>query len=72
MSIIIQNVSTGALCGLQDYELRINQCVIVRFSHVREDGLATCLRKAAEAVETARNEKITQILLASQHAKEPT
>lgn len=37
--------------GLHTYEVRINHDVICRFTHKREDGLATCLRLASEAVE---------------------
>ena len=37
--------------GLHIYEVRINHDVICRFTHKREDGLATCLRLASEAVE---------------------
>ena len=37
--------------GLHTYEVRINQDIICRFTHKREDGLATCLRLASEAVE---------------------
>jgi len=37
--------------GIHLYEVRINQDVICRFTHNREDGLATCLRMACEAVE---------------------
>ena len=37
--------------GLHTYEVRINHDVICRFTHKRENGLATCLRLASEAVE---------------------
>lgn len=33
------------------YELFINKEMITSFTHVREDGLAVCLHKAARAVE---------------------
>ena len=58
MSIIITNVSKhGHLGGTHQYEVRINLGpVIARFEHVREEGLAVCLRRAAEAVERADSE----------------
>ena len=38
--------------GLRAYTVQINHEIIVpAFSHFRRDGLATCLRKAADAVE---------------------
>ena len=36
--------------GRWDYEVRVNRDVICTFSHVRKDGLATCLFLAAKAV----------------------
>lgn len=54
MSVIINNVSThDDLEGVNDYELRINRKLIATFSHVRKNGLAACLRRAAEAAEAA-------------------
>lgn len=41
--------------GLRNYEVRINHKVICTFTHYRRDGLAECLRKAAEAVEGKEN-----------------
>ena len=49
--IAIVNVSETYGEGIQVYEVRINRRVITRFYHVYTDGLAVCLRKAAEAVE---------------------
>ena len=63
MSIIIRNVSTGVPTGVQQYELKINQRILLQFEHTREDGLAVCLRKAADAVEADRDKKVIQILL---------
>jgi hypothetical protein len=52
MAVIIQNVSEGPMTGLQQYIVRINSDpVVATFEHIREDGLAECLRKAADAVE---------------------
>ena len=36
---------------------RINQDLIVRFTHKREEGLTVYLRKAMEAVERAKREE---------------
>lgn len=61
--IAIVNVSThDDPCGVHEYEVRINREVITRFEHVREDGLAVCLRKAANAVEAARPEPADRML----------
>lgn len=50
--ICIVNVSNELKpYGLHQYEVRVNQETIVRFSHKREDDLAECLRRAADAVE---------------------
>jgi hypothetical protein len=58
MSVLINNISRhNDLRGLNQYEVRINNDpVIARFSHVRSDGLAECLRKAADAVDAAEKE----------------
>lgn len=51
MSIIIENVdSNPRTIGKHRYVLRINTHVINYFFHSREDGLAACLRAAADAV----------------------
>ena len=55
--ITISNVSdTYASTGEQTYEVRIvsdgkRDSIKGRFTHNAEDGLAACLRKAADAVE---------------------
>ena len=54
MSIIITNVSEhDDLEGENDYVLRINSREIARFKHIRKDGLAECLRRAADAAEAS-------------------
>lgn len=58
MAVIILNVteSTGRGVygvGEQHYLVRINYKVICEFTHNFEDGLAVCLRKAADQVEEA-------------------
>lgn len=52
MAIIIENMR-GPDDGECEYRLRINSQVIAYFSHSRPDGLAECLRKAADAAEKA-------------------
>lgn len=49
--IAIVNISQGPAFGWQEYELRINDHIITRFKHRREDGLTVCLLKAAAAAE---------------------
>ena len=50
--IAIVNVSPNPQpAGEHTYSLRINRREILQFTHNREDSLAVCLRKAAEAVE---------------------
>ncbi len=53
MPIIINNISDDqSPVGVQDYELLINKKLICTFNHDRShDGLAQCLRDAADAVE---------------------
>lgn len=57
MSVIITNVTEGGMAdadGWADYIVRFNmQEPVARFRHKRSDGLAECLRRAAEAVDAA-------------------
>lgn len=51
--------------GERNYEVGINQTPFATFTHRREDGLATCLRKAADAIEregVKNRDKINGIL----------
>lgn len=65
MSLIITNVSKhDDLAGTNDYELRINTTVLVCFKHTRSDGLAACLRAAADAYEADPDEGYERHLLA--------
>ena len=58
MGVIIQNVTEHSKpTGIHDYVLRINAEEICRFQHLRESGLAECLRCAADAVDIARKGK---------------
>jgi len=51
MSIIITNDGTNPRShGDHRYTVHINQQVITQFVHRRQEGLAACLRKAADAV----------------------
>lgn len=59
MSIIITNISThDDLTGLNQYRVSINRDEIARFDHVRSEGLAVCLRMAADAVDLAERRKL--------------
>lgn len=63
MSIIIQNMSThDSPTGEHSYELRINREVITGFTHTREEGLATCLRRAADAADAASDARYAALL----------
>jgi len=56
--IAIINVSEHpSHTGEQTYELRINERVLARFMHVREQGLALCLFRAACAAQEYENEE---------------
>lgn len=61
--IIIHNISGDNFdyTGINHYQVRINQKIIAEFDHKRSDGLAECLRLAADAVEDPmRVEKINE------------
>ena len=49
--IAIVNIGPSTPSGVHEYEVRINTEMIARFWHDRENGLAVCLRRAADAVE---------------------
>ena len=66
MSVIIQNISPegGPVTGLNRYRVRINQTVICEFEHDRQvNGLAQCLRDAADAVEASRNRRLAEMMI---------
>ena len=52
--IAIFNVSNGDTTKKQTYNLQINNDLICTFQHFRSDGLAECLRSAADAVDKSR------------------
>ena len=60
--ITIRNVSEGHKLkygkGKQIYKIEINFKRITTFEHTFEDGLAVCLRKAAEAIERLKESEI--------------
>lgn len=66
MAIIIENISEQHNVeygkGEQHYRLRINNHIKCEFTHNFSDGLATCLRKAAEAFENKEQKDIEQLL----------
>lgn len=61
MAVIIVNVSESEGLtygsGKQKYQLRINNHHKCFFYHTFEDGLATCLRKAADAFDEMESTK---------------
>lgn len=61
--IVITNISEDALLrGMNKYELKINEKVICRFEHDRHpEGLAQCLRDAADAVDKKNDENQVDI-----------
>jgi len=48
---IVNDGTNRGTTGVHGYKVQINDRVICTFEHLREDGLAECLRKAAQAVE---------------------
>ena len=53
MIAIINDGTNRGTTGVHGYKVQINDRVICTFEHLREDGLAECLRKAAAAVEAS-------------------
>jgi len=52
MPIIIENITDVPTSkGSNKYRIRVNQKVIAEFYHMREEGIAECLRRASEACE---------------------
>ena len=51
--IAVVNVSKEySRTGVQQYEVRLNRYVVAKFDHISEEGMAKCLRCAADAVES--------------------
>ena len=53
MSVVISNLTSVHHDNPNRYEVCINDDRIALFDHIPSDGLAECLRQAAEAVERA-------------------
>ena len=61
--IAIVNISEDLRpVGLHKYQVRINRNIIAEFTHHREEGLSTCLRKAADAVDWARIHQLLEVI----------
>lgn len=56
--------------GERTYEVKINSKVICTFQHYRREGLAECLRRAAEAVEVKDLNDFCAAHMAAQYTKE--
>lgn len=62
MIAIINDGTNPNSNGLHHYRVQINDTLICEFDHVREDGLAECLRKAANAVDEEREKFISELI----------
>lgn len=62
IAIINRGPETDDPMGERSYTVGINNEVIATFKHTRRDGLATCLRKAADAVELEEQARVTDLL----------
>ncbi len=63
MGIVVVNISKNyARTGPQDYEVRLNQIKLAQFTHVSEDGMAQCMRLAAEALEKLGDDGISRLV----------
>ncbi len=53
MALWVQNVTNPKkLSGrVHEYEVKINNQVLAKFKHVRDEGAARCLRLAADAID---------------------
>lgn len=62
--IAIVNVGGGDgqdIMGIRNYEVRINRDVVATFQHRRSDGIAVCLKKAANAVESKKWKSVEKL-----------
>jgi hypothetical protein len=61
---MIAIINTGATDdeGRAHYRLQINNTLIAEFHHYRVDGLAACLRLAADAADRAHYEKVDRLI----------
>ena len=60
---VTPNPETADPLGVHEYELRVNRQVITRFTHLRAEGLAKCLDRAAEAVRRREQYDVLRFLL---------
>lgn len=51
MITIVNTAENKNVDGLHKYRLQINHKFVLEFTHIRENGLAECLRMAANAVD---------------------
>ncbi len=49
--ITITNISKNYNVDIHKYKIKINEISICEFEHLTEEGLAECLRKAADSVD---------------------
>jgi len=61
MSIIITNIDNKT-SGECNYRIYINTHEICDFKHIREEGLAECLRKASEAVKRKNLQELVNFI----------
>ena len=61
MSIVITNISKPGAKRCR-YQLKINAMLITEFTHLRSDGLAVCLRKAADAADAHAMKKLVVMM----------
>ena len=52
--------------GVCTYTVGINKHIMATFEHDRCDGLATCLRKAADAVDRVRMDALSKFITKDQ------
>lgn len=55
--------------GRAHYRLQINHLLIAEFDHFRVDGLAVCLRHAADAADRAHFERVDAALKLAEKVK---
>lgn len=60
--IAIINTAVTTMDGMTEYRLQINDKLIAEFYHNRSDGLAACLRIAADAADRAHYENIERLI----------
>jgi hypothetical protein len=69
MIAIINVAMHPAPSGPHPYEVRVNRELITTFVHNREDGLAMCLRRAADACDEAQAEEFREMISHTRECK---